>query len=689
MKTKKLKQLMGLMIVISTIMTILPAVMAAPDTVTVRFVDTGNGTYIVPDCVPPLAFDVEIVLETTDMLGWAIPDPILFNKDVLEVTAVTTGPFAPAGGAVLSVIDNVNGEIRGTTMYTATPGAAPVSGTGVVAIISFNCIATGASSIDINSFVVIAEDSSETTVTPITSANFECQAYIGPPTPPTASFTPATCNQFRLDAATNQVTVDFDASASTGSYDSLPEGGETSNPIAEYAWDFDGDMVVDQVSSNYVVAIDVADIETYYDAEAEYFMGWNCKVEWNPSALTFVGYEEGPLTAGFDSVIIGVESPAGVLLSFAMGALEEVPVASLTGSGTLAYLYFSNPVPECAGTTESVTISEEIIASYNNTANGGSRQIYEVSATFTPAYSYQTPSPLASYTYDTVGDVAITLWVYAPDCNDAETNPLFVDNAEVTNLIHILPPIQGADIDVYTERGGEGKGCDKITGVEMGPYAESPEYAAMSDAFGPQEAVTVCALVTYNQEPVANKLVAFDVRDPDGQLIATRTASTNANGVACVEFRIPWQGTSAEDLFGLWLITATVDVSEVHVIDKCRFHFGYLVSCTGINLNPASVAKQSSVGVELDLANLQFSSEDVFVTIVIYDEASVPIANFVSWVTVPEVGTTTPEASMSIPKWAFVGVGTVYANVFNNKPKLGGTAMCPEVSETLVITPAP
>ncbi len=687
MNKQTLKAMMSFMIVLSTIMALLPAVaFATTNSVTVRFEPTGNTEYIVPDCVPPLAFDVEIVIDSDDLFGWAHDDAILFNKDVLQCTGIALGPLAPSGASLIKVIDNTNGEIRGLAVATTDPSGA-VSGNDVALVISFECIATGSSTIDFTEFK-IKDTALGTEIFAATDLTFQCQAYIGPPMAPVASFTPATCNQYRLDKDTMQVTVDFDASASTGSYDSLPEGGETSNPIIEYAWDFNGDSVADQVSSNYVVALSVTDIENYYDAAADYFMGWNCKVEWDPAKMTFVGYEEGPLTAGFDSVVVGVESPAGVLLSFAMGALEEVSVGDLTGSGIIAYLYFSNLTPECAGTTETVTVSEEIIASYNY-ENGGERQIFEEAATFVPSYAYQTPNPLASYTYTEVDDaVDVTLTIYAPDCNDTETHVDFVVTASVTNTIHILPPIQGADIDVYTERGGEGKGCDKLTGEEYDPTGEPPVWSAMSDAFGPQEAVTVCANVTYNNEPVANKLVGFEIRDGEGNIIATRTETTNDDGVACVTFRIPWQGSAAEDLFGPWLITASVDVSEITVIDKCRFRFGYLVSIIEITVDPTTVAKLSSTSVTLDLANIAFSSKDVVITITMYDEASVPIATLAMPMSVPAVGTTSTPASMDIPSWAFVGVGTVYANVFDDTPANGGTAMCPEASTSFIIEPA-
>jgi hypothetical protein len=242
----------------------------------------------------------------------------------------------------------------------------------------------------------------------------------------------------------------------------------------------------------------------------------------------------------------------------------------------------------------------------------------------------------------------------------------------------------GPDIDVYTQHpephSGKGKGCDKDTGEEYGPYGDYPwqTWAAMSDAFGPQEEVTICAKVTYNDEPVENKMVAFEIRDPSDNVVAWRSAPTNGSGIACVSFRIPWKGADAEDVFGGWLIMATVDIAEDVVMDKCRFRFGYIVNIHDIDVSPPSLYKLDELTIVLNLTNIAFTPKNVFVTVVAYDECGVPIAKFGSPATVNPVYWPTPYIVLTIPKWAFVGTGTIYANVFDASPYLFGTPMCPE-----------
>ena len=64
-----------------------------------------------------------------------------------------------------------------------------------------------------------------------------------------------------------------------------------------------------------------------------------------------------------------------------------------------------------------------------------------------------------------------------------------------------------------------------------------------SDSFQPQELVILYALVTYNDAPVAQKVVSFSVNGPPNpfeNITLLRTATSDQNGVANVSFRIPW-----------------------------------------------------------------------------------------------------------------------------------------------------
>ena len=89
--------------------------------------------------------------------------------------------------------------------------------------------------------------------------------------------------------------------------------------------------------------------------------------------------------------------------------------------------------------------------------------------------------------------------------------------------------------------------------------------------------VELYANVTYNYWPVQQKDVAFEIRDLSGELWAILVARTNEAGTASTSFRIPWPCDNPEELFGVWAVTATVDLACEVINDTLRFHFDYLV----------------------------------------------------------------------------------------------------------------
>jgi hypothetical protein len=278
---------------------------------------------------------------------------------------------------------------------------------------------------------------------------------------------------------------------------------------------------------------------------------------------------------------------------------------------------------------------------------------------------------------DGPGDVDITLTVTAPD-PESPTSPDYVPTASETHTIHQITKPVGPSIDVYTDRGGEGPGYDP-TGT---PYPFPTDW---SDAYGPQEQVILYAKVTYNDEPVEYKPVAFEAIDANGVSRDYRTAFTDANGIATAEFRIPWEGSAAEALFGDWSIIGSVFVSGEQVSDICKFKFGYIVSIREITVIGSPLKKGDSLGIDLNLQSISYNPKDVMLTIVLYDECSVPIGLATSAFTVdPEDGIASG-FSITIPSWAFVGTGKVYANVFTDYPSAGGVPMCPERSAIFII----
>jgi len=287
---------------------------------------------------------------------------------------------------------------------------------------------------------------------------------------------------------------------------------------------------------------------------------------------------------------------------------------------------------------------------------------------------------VTSFHCDGPGVVKITLTVTAPDPTPPAAGS-YVDHNSESHLIMQVTPSVGAAIDVYTDRNG------------IGPLGVYP--FGWSDAYGPQEEVCVYAKVTYNDEPVEYKPVGFEVIDPFGESRDYRVAFTDADGIATVCFRIPWEGSDAEDFFGVWSIVGTVDVAGTVVSDTVKFKFGYILSINAIYVHNSPLYKGDILNVDVDINSISMVPHDAFLTIVACDEPGVPVGLATAFITVDaedgweENNLLGVHGILGIPSWAFVGTGTIYVNLFTAAPSLGGVPYCPEETAIFIILKTP
>ncbi|MDW8040341.1 MAG: hypothetical protein RMJ03_02815 [Nitrososphaerota archaeon] len=222
-------------------------------------------------------------------------------------------------------------------------------------------------------------------------------------------------------------------------------------------------------------------------------------------------------------------------------------------------------------------------------------------------------------------------------------------------------------------------------------YTEYPEpYGGQgprepSDAFGPQSEVTLYALVTYNFDPVQQKLVTFEIWH--GEFHYIRTARTNENGIATISFRLPWPCENPEArVFGTWYVNATVEIAEKYVFDTLTFEVGYLIKILSVEPGAPAFKKGEHMTFKITYKCISEQPLDVVFWVVVYDDLGVTIAyNYVPVKGVTKGTYTVEIGCMELKKWAFVGMGTVYANALTKLPSQGGTAYCPEVSATFGI----
>jgi len=217
-----------------------------------------------------------------------------------------------------------------------------------------------------------------------------------------------------------------------------------------------------------------------------------------------------------------------------------------------------------------------------------------------------------------------------------------------------------------------------------------------SDAFAPQEEVILYAYVTYRDDPVPGKIVAFEVHGPVNRfenLSFTQTAVTDANGIANVSFRIIWpNGHPEEAVFGLWKVIAVVDIAEVAVSDTLSFLAGCIVQVTKVetvdsnNMSRVSFMKNEYMSFRLDVRNIAMIDKVATLIVDVYDNLSIFLGQAVlaDMEIVPGV-TVMLIRDFLIPQWASTGDGMVYANAYTALPTLGGIPWCYGVSTTFSI----
>jgi hypothetical protein len=296
----------------------------------------------------------------------------------------------------------------------------------------------------------------------------------------------------------------------------------------------------------------------------------------------------------------------------------------------------------------------------------------DIGADGTVEYSNDTSS--TSLLLEDLGLVRITLTVIAFDAI-LPSHPQYNTIATASRIISVVPEPTKASIDVYTDRGGHFLG-------------------EASDPYGPQEQVTLYGNVTYNGVPVENKDVSFEIRDANNQTIGLKTARSDENGVAVAYFRLPWTDESPESLFGRWSVVATVDVSEVEVIDTVPFIFDYLVKILDHeiknqnNLPSINFARGSIIRSVVTIKNIRSIPLPVVLAMTIYDEVNVAInAGYIS-VIIPANNTSIFSIDLVIPQYAYIGFAEVNANAFSSLPSSMGVPYCPDTSETIIITEA-
>jgi len=214
-----------------------------------------------------------------------------------------------------------------------------------------------------------------------------------------------------------------------------------------------------------------------------------------------------------------------------------------------------------------------------------------------------------------------------------------------------------------------------------------------SDAFAPEEEVQIFALVTYNECPVQNILVAFEIsgpRNPVENITFYRGVFTNETGVATISFRTP---SLNETTFGEWTVTGNTKIADLTFQDMITFKVGWIVEIVSVktinenHIDQEKFVRESYVGIKLALRNIAMTEKTATLTVTIYDCLNTPINSTKSndFVLQPNGTLVYAYFFLYIPKSASIGRATVYACAFTITAGSNYVPYCPEVSKHFLI----
>jgi hypothetical protein len=262
-----------------------------------------------------------------------------------------------------------------------------------------------------------------------------------------------------------------------------------------------------------------------------------------------------------------------------------------------------------------------------------------------------------------------------------------------------VPPPPGRVVDLYTQYaypyGGQG--------LDM-----------PSDAFAPQGQAKLIAKVTYRGDPVADKPVAYQIRGPKGyEFLATQF--TDSNGEAILQFTVP----ASKAYFGIWNVTASVDIAGEVVSDRLLFRVGYLISVKEIRIAEELVKGESyGIGSTVKVITMQPPNKCVQLnglaskTLLVYsglDELKQPLfshymllnvgyfkdgvpskADMLSFVLLGGREIDVLPTSITIPKSAYSGDAKIIGDVFTDFPWFQGVPYSEStIKQVKIRAPAP
>ncbi|MEM2971455.1 MAG: CARDB domain-containing protein [Candidatus Bathyarchaeia archaeon] len=215
-----------------------------------------------------------------------------------------------------------------------------------------------------------------------------------------------------------------------------------------------------------------------------------------------------------------------------------------------------------------------------------------------------------------------------------------------------------------------------------------------SDAFSPQEHVILYALVTRNEAPMQNALVAFYIRAPTGFSFSL-SEKTNASGIATINFTIPHPCDNESEFFGEWYTLANAYVGDTLVQDSLTFRVDWIVKLISVRTIDENLSHRidfgigGDVGLEITLRSIAKTVKNATIYITLQDELDAPVSSYeiCDFKVQPNEKPVFLYCKLYIPKWAVVGEATILVSALNAPANASEVPYCPTILTKFYILP--
>jgi hypothetical protein len=160
---------------------------------------------------------------------------------------------------------------------------------------------------------------------------------------------------------------------------------------------------------------------------------------------------------------------------------------------------------------------------------------------------------------------------------------------------------------------------------------------------------------------------------------------------------MPWPGNLTDNYqssyFGVWTVTATVQLADQIINDTMQFEYDYLVHIWSVTTDMTQYNHGDTVAITFNYGSLAEQTYPAYFVASIVDQLGVTdgiatLSTTVGGATFGVYTNSTATLTITLPSWAYAGIATVHVDGFNAEPTEGGAAITPEyVGPSFIILP--